>query len=94
MNYEIDGDQEFQLDKILNQGLVVEDNFNWAILEVVLASGENTIQHGLGRVPNGYIVIFTEDAVTITGSSLSSWTTEQLLLTSSAASPKVRLFVL
>ena len=94
MNYEIDGDLEFQLDKILNRGLVVEDNFNWAILEVVLVSGENTIQHGLGRVPNGYIVIYTDSAVTITGSSLSSWTIEQLFLTSSAASPKVRLFVL
>ena len=94
MRYDSEGDKEFQLDKLLNKGLVVEDNFDWAILEVALVSGENTIQHGLDRIPNGYIVIFTEAVVTITGSSISSWTTEQLLLTSSAASPRVRLFVL
>ena len=94
MRYAQDGDSEFQLDRILNNGITVEDNLDWGILEVVLVIGENTIQHGLGRVPNGYIVIYTDAAVTITGSSISSWTTEQLLLTSSAASPKVRLFVL
>lgn len=94
MRYEKEGELEFQLDQILNQGLTVEDNFNWAILEVVLVSGENKIQHGLGHIPNGYIVIYKEDNTDINGSSLSSWTTEQLLLTSSAANPKVRLFVL
>ena len=94
MRYEAGGSLEFQLNNILNNGLVVEDNFDWAILEVELALGENTIQHGMGRVPNGYLVIYTESAVTITGSSIGSWTTEQLLLTSSAESPRVRLFVL
>lgn len=94
MRYEAEGSLEFQLNNILNNGLVVEDNFDWAILEVELASGENTIQHGMGRVPYGYLVIYTESAVTITGSSIGSWTTEQLLLTSNAASPRVRLFVL
>lgn len=94
MRYEAGGSLEFQLNNILNNGLVVEDNFDWAILEVELALGENTIQHGMGRVPSGYIVIYTDSAVTITGSSIESWTTEQLLLTSSAASPRVRLFVL
>ena len=94
MRYEAGGSLEFQLNNILNNGLVVEDNFDWAILEVELVLGENTIQHGMGRVPNGYIVIYTESAVTITGSSIGSWTTEQLLLTSSAESPRVRLFVL
>ena len=94
MRYDSEGDQEFQLDKILNKGIVVEDNLDWAILEIALTSGENTIQHGLGRVPYGYIVIYKEDNTDINGSSLSSWTTEQLFLTSSAANPKVRLFVL
>ena len=94
MRYEAGGSLEFQLNNILNNGLVVEDNFDSAILEVELVLGENTIQHGMGRVPNGYIVIYTDSAVTITGSSIKSWTTEQLLLTSSAASPRVRLFVL
>jgi len=94
MRFEEEGDLEFQLGKMLNQGLNVQDNFNWGILEVVLVSGVNTIQHGLGFVPNGYILIYSEDEITLSAPSLTSWTTEQLLLTSSAASPKARLFVL
>ena len=94
MRYDPEGDQEFQLNNLLNKGLTFQDNLDGALLEVVIISGENTIQHGLGYVPSGYIIIYSEDAVTFSGSSLSSWTTEQLLLTSSAASPRVRLFVL
>ena len=94
MRYDPEGDQELQLDKLLNKGLTFQDNLDGALLEVVIVSGENTIQHGLGYIPSGYIIIYSEAAVTITGSSITSWTTEQLLLTSSAASPKVRLFVL
>ncbi|MEE8113335.1 MAG: hypothetical protein V3T23_03165 [Nitrososphaerales archaeon] len=91
--YNPDGDTEFQLAALLNQGLTVQDNFNWGILEVILASGVNTLQHGLGFIPSGYIMIYSEDPITLSAPSLTSWTKEQILLTSSAASPKVRLFV-
>ena len=94
MRYDPEGDQEFQLDKLLNKGLTFQDNLDGALLEVVIVSGENTIQHGLGYIPSGYIIIYSENEATFSGSSLSSWTTEQLFLTSSAASPRVRLFVL
>ncbi len=60
MKYESEGDQELQLSKLLNRGLVVQDNFNWGIVETALVVGENTVQHGLGFVPSGYIVIYQE----------------------------------
>lgn len=55
------GDLELQLSQMLNKGLLVQDNFNWGIVETALVAGENEIQHGLGFVPNGYIIIYHED---------------------------------
>ena len=94
MRFDPEGDVNFQLDKILNQGIELQDNVRGALLEVAVVSGENTIQHGLGFIPMGYIVLYTENEVTIFGSRISSWTTEKLFLSSSAASPTVRLLVL
>ena len=57
MRFESEGDINFQLDQLLNQGLEFNDNLKGALLEVDLVAGENTIRHGLGFVPIGYIIL-------------------------------------
>ena len=94
MKFDQEGDVNFQLDKILNEGLELNENFRGALIEVALVFGETTVQHGLGFIPIGYLVIFSEAAVTISGSRVADWTTEKMFLNSSAASPVVRLFVM
>jgi len=92
--FEPEGEVEFQLDLILNEGIELQDNLRGALLEVSVVAGENTVQHGLGFVPLGYIVLYSEDPAIFSGSRIEDWTTEQIFLNSSATSPKVRLFVL
>jgi len=94
MKYESEGDQEFQLDKILNQGLEFPDNNRGASLEVSLVAGENTILHSLGFVPIGYQVIYSENEAIIYGSRVAEWTKEEIFLVSNVTSPTVRLFVM
>ncbi len=88
------GDISSQLDLLLNEGLELNDNFRGALLEVTLDAGENTIQHGLGFIPQGFLVIFKEKEGDIFGSRVSEWTEEQLFLQSSVESQAVRLCVL
>ena len=57
MRFELEGDINFQLDQLLNQGLEFNDNLNGALLEVDLVAGEKTVRHGLGFVPIGYIIL-------------------------------------
>ena len=77
MRYDSEGDQEFQLDKLFNKGLTVQDNFNWGIVEFVAVSGVNTIQHGLGFIPNGYILLASEVELTLSDPDITQWTTEK-----------------
>ena len=108
MRFEPEGDLGFQLDRILNEGLEFNDNFRGGMIETDLVVGENTIQHGLGFVPIGYLTIYpgtVETPVmiddlggvfsgTFVGVRISEWTTEILFLNASVASQGVRLFVL
>ena len=58
MRFEPGGDLTFQLEKILNEGIEFNDNLRGGLLEADLVVGENTVQHGLGFVPIGYIVLY------------------------------------
>lgn len=94
MRYVIGGDQDFQLDKLLNNGLTFFDNFRGTFIEETLDLGENTIQHSLGFRPHGYFVIYKELSGEIYGSRIAEWTQEVLFLVSSVGNQTVRLFVM
>ncbi len=64
-----DGDLTFQLAQLLNQGLELGDNFRGATLEEDLVVGENTIQHGLGFIPTGFLVLYVGTRTTSEGST-------------------------
>ena len=53
-------DTDKQLDFLLNGGLSLFDNFSGATIETKVVIGENEILHGLGRIPNGYLVLYME----------------------------------
>lgn len=92
--FDPDGDLDFQLQQLLNGGLTLGDNFEGSLLEVSLEEGENKLQHNLGYVPLGYLVIYKEANTRIFGARADEWTREHLFLESSAENPRVRLFVL
>jgi hypothetical protein len=94
MKYDPKGDLEFQLDKLLNEGLEFSDNFRGALLEVDLAAGENTVIHSLGFVPQGYLVLYSANEAIIYGSRVEEWTSESIFLVSNVTSPAARLFVM
>ena len=87
------GDIGAQLDLLLNEGLELNDNFRGALLEVTLDAGENTVQHGLGFIPTGFIVISKDKEGDIFSSRVNEWTEEALFLQSSVESQAVRLCV-
>ena len=94
MRFEPEGDLGFQLDRLLNEGLEFNDNFRGGMLETDLVVGENTVRHGLGFIPVGYLVIYPGTDGTFVGVRISEWTNETLFLNASVASQGVRLFVL
>lgn len=85
---------EFQLDQLLNEGLELGDNVRGGILEIDLVVGENEVQHGLGFVPQGYIVLYSEESDLPYGSRVDEWNSERLFLRSNVTNQRVRLFVL
>jgi hypothetical protein len=94
MRYEPDGDQEYQLSMLLNKGLSFVDNIDAVQLDVDLVEGVNTILHGLGRVPVGYIVVLRQNPGDIYGTETKEWTSETLILLSNVESQRARLIVL
>jgi hypothetical protein len=56
-------------------------------------TSEESMEHGLGRVPIGSIIIYQSKAATILGDE-SKWTKNRIYLVSSAAGNKVRLLLL
>jgi len=85
---------DFQLGQMLNNKLTLQDNMEGALMELSLDAGENTIGHGLGFVPTGYLVLYQQAEGNIYGARVADWTNENLFLVSSVANPRVRLFVL
>lgn len=51
------GDVTRQLDRMLNRGLTLGDNLDGAIIEIELTGEEQTVIHGLGRVPIGFLLL-------------------------------------
>lgn len=59
----------------------------------VLASGDNRIEHGLGREPEGYFILRKNAAATIYDKLASSQLTERFLVLNSSATVTVTLWV-
>lgn len=93
MRYIKDGDTEYQLNLLLNEGLELNDNFRGALLEVDLVEGDNEIRHGLGFKPFGIIILLKDGPGDIYGTRLTEWTNEILFLRCDVTSLRVRLFV-
>ena len=58
-------------------------------ISAALASGDNEIAHGLGRVPQGYIIIDVDAAATIYRVSLS----DKFLTLNSTATANIKLWI-
>ncbi len=93
MKYVKDGDTEYQLNLLLNEGLELNDNFRGALLEVDLVEGDNEIRHGLGFTPIGVILLLKDGPGEQYGTRLGEWTNEILFLRCDVSSLRVRLFV-
>ena len=52
-----EGDVEQQLVDLLNSGLTFEDNFDVAIIEFTADGADQSIEHGLGRIPFGFFPV-------------------------------------
>lgn len=46
-----------QIEELFDNGITLEDNIQGALLEITTTGSEQSIQHGLGRIPNGFIVL-------------------------------------
>jgi len=74
------------LEAIVNNGVTLYDNFDAKFLTVtfVVADTDVATLHGLGRVPNGYIILGTSAAMSVYD-GVSANTTSILYLRSNAA---------
>lgn len=84
-----------ELAQILNKGIKFSDNFNAEIKTIAdsgVANAENTITHGLKRVPSGYIVLKIDKAGVLYDSG-TAFTDTAIYLKCSAANCAITLLV-
>jgi hypothetical protein len=96
MLYNRDQETNFQLDRILNHGIQFEDNVRGGYVEITLTGEEQQVEHNLGYVPSGYLVILksAEFDIWTTADQLVKWTSTVLSLQSSVTNETARLFVM
>lgn len=71
----------FNITQVLTRGIGFQDNINCEIVDVRLGLSESAINHKLGVVPIGYIVLkaySTAGSYPVAGSS--AWTTDTIYL--------------
>lgn len=89
-------DQNFRLlETILDAGIIFTENVD--LKEVNFTSNatpdaEDTISHGLGKVPNGYIVIGRNKAGVLYNGT-TAWTMTNIYLKSNVASTTYKIYV-
>lgn len=73
------------LKEVLNNGLQFADNFDAKIINITFtsANADTRADHGLGRVPQGYIV-FRRSASMVVYDGATAWSTSSIYLKSSA----------
>lgn len=84
------------LRKIINGRVDFADNIYCRRLEVVAGGTPNvdfTVQHGLGKIPLGYIANPASSAVIYDGADRADWTENTMTLRSSVAGVTIHLIV-
>jgi hypothetical protein len=84
-----------ELAQMLNGGLKFEDNFNGAIVSISdsgNADSENTVAHGLKRVPSGFKVININKAGVVYDSG-TAWTSTNIFVKCNVANCVIKLFI-
>lgn len=94
MRFDPTGDISFQLSKLLNGELEFGTNIRGSFVEFVTTGDVQEVQHNLGYVPNGFIIIFQNGEGDVWSSDLESWTTSTVLLQSSVPNLTIRAIVL
>lgn len=74
-----------QIKSIVNNGLLLADNFDGKILNMTFSSAntDTSAAHGLGRVPQGYLVLKRSASMIVYDGS-TSWSSSSIFLKSSA----------
>jgi hypothetical protein len=88
-------DQSVNLDSILNRGIKFTDNVDCRIVDYAsnaTPDAEDTLAHGLGKVPTGYIVIGKDKAGTVYDGT-TAWTATNIYLKCDTASVAAKLIV-
>lgn len=94
MKFVREKDVPYQLGLLLNNGLTFQDNVQGGFVSFTTALGVNTIQHNLGFIPIGWIMIYNEAEVSFYAEAPLTWTKNVMYLNASVASVPVRLFVM
>jgi hypothetical protein len=94
MRFQPDKDVNFQLERILNNGIDFQDNIRGALIEVDFEDGEAVVEHSLSYIPIGYIVLWKNGEGDVWATRSPEWNNQRLYLASNAPSLKVRLFVM
>ena len=94
MRFDSDGDLGYQLDKILNEGILLSDNMDGGLIEFTSTGNIQIIEHNLGRVPIGFDVLLIDGDSNVWAVNLASWNNLTLSLNTNVANLTVRLFVM
>lgn len=88
-------EQELSLTSLLNQGLRIPDNFDGALLSYssnAIANTEDTVAHGLRKVPSRFIVLsIDKGGVCYKGST--AWDATNVYFKNTVASVATTIFV-
>jgi hypothetical protein len=100
MRFMPDGDIKYQLNLMLNEGLVFGDNIRGGFLEFETTGDVQEIRHGLNTVPPGFILISLNDDSSGEGPfslwsvNMKNWTKELIYVRANSAGLTARIFVL
>jgi len=80
---------------ILNNGLLFEDNFDGLYVDYTsnaTPDTEDTVSHGLGRVPTGFLVVNLDKAGIVYDGG-TAWTSTNIYLKCNVASVATKIFI-
>jgi hypothetical protein len=89
------GDVLKKLESILNRGITFSDNVDCKLVSFTSSGtpdAENTVAHGIGKVPTGYIVYSQDKAASLYKGS-TAWTATNIYLKCNVATVIVKIVV-
>ena len=88
-------DQQRNLEAILDRGIIFDENFDSVSVTFTSSAtpdNENTIPHGLGKIPIGWLV-YSKDKAGDVYDGTTAWTTTNLFLKVDIASVTVKIII-